>query len=71
MKIMQELSNLTIPERLSLIEEIWDSIDKESIQIPDSHKQELDRRLERHEKGEKTFGNWEDIKKDLNSMRKL
>lgn len=69
MKILQEILNLTIPERLSMGEKIWDSIDHDKIAIPDSHQHELDRRLERYEKGETTFASWDDIRAELRSAR--
>jgi len=41
-----ELSKLSIPEKILLVEDIWDSIVKEEseIPVPESHKTELDRR---------------------------
>jgi len=41
-----ELSKLSIPEKILLVEDIWDSISKEEseIPVPESHKAELDRR---------------------------
>jgi putative addiction module component (TIGR02574 family) len=41
-----ELSKLSIPEKILLVEDIWDSISKEEseIPVPKSHKAELDRR---------------------------
>ena len=41
-----ELSKLSIPEKILLVEDIWDSISKEEseISVPESHKVELDRR---------------------------
>ena len=42
-----ELSKLSIPEKILLVEDIWDSIAREETEIlvPESHKAELDRRL--------------------------
>lgn len=66
---MQEILDLSVDERLSMIEKIWDSIDQTNIPVPESHKQELDRRLERFEKGETTFVTWESIRNELNTAR--
>jgi putative addiction module component (TIGR02574 family) len=43
-----ELSNLSTAEKILLVEDLWDSIasDEDSIPIPESHKAELDRRLD-------------------------
>ena len=38
-------------ERLKLLEEIWDSLAPEDVPVPDWHKEELDRRLDRPEPG--------------------
>jgi putative addiction module component (TIGR02574 family) len=50
-KDLPEISNLTIPEKILLVEDLWDSIsaDETSIPIPESHKTELDARLKRYE----------------------
>ncbi|GEM_PF-210051 len=47
---MPELSNLSIPEKILFLEDLWDSIalDESSIEMPDSHKIELDRRYQKY-----------------------
>jgi putative addiction module component (TIGR02574 family) len=44
---LQELGidRLSSDERLRLIEEIWDTLTLDPIEIPQSHREELDRRL--------------------------
>lgn len=66
---IQEILDLSIDERLSMVEKIWDSIDQSDIPVPESHKQELDKRLKRFENGETTFYTWEEIKEELASRR--
>ena len=66
---MQEILDLSIAERILIIEKIWDSIDPDDIQLPVAHEQELDRRLNRYEKGESAFISWNDIKSELNSIK--
>ncbi len=66
---MQEILELSIAERILMMEKIWDSIDREKIEIPAAHQQELDQRIARYEKGETTFVTWESIKQELNSDR--
>lgn len=41
------IDQLSLAERILLVEEIWDSIaaEAEALAIPESHKDELDRRL--------------------------
>ena len=45
-----EIARLSTPERILLLEELWDSIasDEGSVPVPQSHRDELDRRLSRH-----------------------
>jgi len=47
-----EIAGLTIPEKILLLEDLWDSIASEesSIPVPQSHREELDRRLADYEK---------------------
>ncbi|MCX7046647.1 MAG: addiction module protein [Candidatus Sumerlaeota bacterium] len=41
-----DIARLSTPEKILLVEELWDSISShEQIPIPESHKAELDRRL--------------------------
>ena len=45
-----EISQLSVPERILLLEELWDNIASHDsdVPIPESHQVELDRRLKRH-----------------------
>lgn len=44
-----EIKRLSIPEKILLVEELWDSIaTEEDIPVPQSHMEELERRFERH-----------------------
>ena len=47
-----EIARLTVPEKILLLEDLWDSIASEgaSVPMPQSHRDELDRRLSEHEK---------------------
>ncbi len=46
-----EITKLSTPEKILLVEDLWDSIasDESSIPVPQSHAEELDRRLKRYE----------------------
>ena len=50
-KDVPELSKLSTPEKILLVEDLWDSIsaDESSIPVPESHKAELDKRHKRHQ----------------------
>ncbi|MGK7925615.1 MAG: addiction module protein [Spirulina sp.] len=58
---------LSISERIQLVQDIWDSIAiaPEEVEIPDSQKQELSRRLELYEENRDRFSIWEDFKQKL------
>ncbi len=49
-KDIQEISQLSVPEKILFIEDLWDSIvsHESEVPIPESHKEELDKRLEKH-----------------------
>jgi len=65
---MEEILDLSIEERLLVIERIWKSIDHpKDIQIPEAHAQELDSRLSRYENGQTRFVNWSEVKSKLNA----
>lgn len=46
-----EIAQLSLPEKLLLVEDLWDSIalDATSLPVPQSHKEELDHRLKSYE----------------------
>ena len=47
-----EIAKLSVPERILLLQDLWDSIasDESSVPVPQSHREELDRRLAEYEK---------------------
>ena len=62
------LSHLTVPQRLELIGRLWDSIpDEEAIAtaVPDSHREELDRRLAGADADPEHSVPWEQVKASL------
>jgi putative addiction module component (TIGR02574 family) len=69
MTSLQQILKLSTAERLLLIEKIWDSIDPETLPVPESHKEEIDRRLERLKKGKAKFYSWNEVKKRLHSKK--
>ncbi len=46
-----EIAKLSTPEKILLVEDLWDSIssDESIVPVPQSHIDELDRRLKRYE----------------------
>ena len=47
---IQEITKLSTPEKILLVEDLWDSIssDESAVPVPQSHREELDRRLKRY-----------------------
>jgi len=46
-----EIAGLSTPEKILLVEDLWDSIspDESNIPVPQSHAEEMDLRLQEHE----------------------
>jgi putative addiction module component (TIGR02574 family) len=65
---MQEILDLSVAERILIIEKICDSIDYKDIQLSVAQEQELDSRLRRYEHGNTTFLSWNDIKSELSKQ---
>lgn len=59
--------SLSIPERILLVEEIWDSIvaEQESVEVTPAQKDELDRRLAAYEANPTEGSSWEEVKSRL------
>jgi len=62
-----DISELSIAERIQLAEDLWDSIlqQQEELPLSQAQQQELERRLENHEKNPTNGSSWEDVKKRL------
>lgn len=65
--LTEEAKKLSIPERIALVEEIWDSIaeDNGCFELTDAQKHELDRRLESFRTNPSQGRSWEDIKSEF------
>jgi putative addiction module component (TIGR02574 family) len=59
--------SLSVPERLDLVGDIWDSIaqDAESLELTPEERAELDRRLAEHERDPSSAIPWETVKDEL------
>jgi putative addiction module component (TIGR02574 family) len=68
--LTEEAKKLSIAERISLVEEIWDSIAQENgcFELSEAQRIELDRRLESFRANPSRGRTWEEIKSEfLNS----
>ncbi|OGJ89505.1 MAG: hypothetical protein A2487_06355 [Candidatus Raymondbacteria bacterium RifOxyC12_full_50_8] len=66
-KAVREFRRLSVPERILLLEDLWDDVTatEEDVPIPESHKKELDRRLKKYPLNSRFWSSWEDVKKRI------
>ena len=66
-KISKEIKKLSIPERILLVEEIWDTIaeENEAFELTGSQKAELERRSKSFTANPGQGRTWEDIKAEF------
>lgn len=57
----QDIQELSVAKRIQLVEDIWDSIATTPETLPDSQRQELDRRLQSHN----ASASWDEVKARL------
>jgi putative addiction module component (TIGR02574 family) len=71
MELTNQARNLSIPERIRLVEEIWDTIaeENEAFELTDSQKRELDRRLELAKQDPTRGRTWDEIKAEFMNSR--
>ncbi len=68
---VSEILQLSVAERLQIVEDIWDSISNfpESLPLSEAEKIELDKRLENYQKSPDKGIEWETLKKNLLQSR--
>jgi putative addiction module component (TIGR02574 family) len=66
-----EIARLSVPERILLLEDLWESIASEpsSVPVPQSHRAELDRRLAGYEKDPGRLLTLEDLRQRVETGR--
>lgn len=64
---MTEILQLSVAERIQLVEDIWDSIVQipEAVQLTEEQKAELDRRLESYQANPGEGISWNELKEKL------
>jgi len=70
-ELVKQARNLSIPERIRLVEEIWDTIaeENEAFELTDAQKLELDRRLEAARKNPGRGRTRDEIKSEFMNSR--
>jgi len=71
MELTKQARNLSIPERIRLVEEIWDTIaeENEAFALTESQKLELDRRLELARNNPGRGRTWDEIRSEFMKSR--
>ena len=62
-----DLKQMTVPDKLRLMEALWDELcsREEEIPVPDWHRRVLDERERQIEEGTATFSDWETAKERI------
>lgn len=70
-KDLPEISKLSTPEKILLVEDLWDNIsaDDASIPVPESHKAELDKRYKRFQSAPGTLLSLDDLRARVKKRR--
>lgn len=71
MELTKQAKNLSIPDRIRLVEEIWDSIAEENaaFELTDAQKRELDRRMESARNNPGQGRTWDEIRAEFMKSR--
>lgn len=66
-----DIKQLSIPERILLVEEIWDSIveEQETLELTDAQREELDRRLAAHRADPDAAIPWDEVKRRIGTEK--
>ena len=67
MNVVLPLDQMTLPEKLQLMEDLWDNLSKSSasVESPAWHKEVLDECRARAESGQEKFTDWETAKDEI------
>ena len=69
-QILKDILNLSVSERILMVEAIWDSIpeNEETLGLSDETKQLLDARLVNHEDNPNDGSSWEEVKSRIRNQ---
>ena len=70
-KDIPQIEKLSIPEKILLVEDLWDDIssDESAIPVPKGHMTELDRRLETYKSNPGALLSLEELQKRIESRK--
>ncbi|HCU25730.1 MAG TPA: hypothetical protein DF383_12000, partial [Deltaproteobacteria bacterium] len=63
-KLMPDLLKLSVPERIQLAEDLWDSIlaFPKSVDLTDNQKEELEKRLQAYHSNPRSASPWDEVR---------
>lgn len=69
--VVAEILEMSVNDRLRIVEDIWDSIaaDSKDLKVSNELRQELDRRLEAYKEDPDAGVSWEDLDNRLAGLR--
>jgi putative addiction module component (TIGR02574 family) len=67
MNVILPLDQMTLPEKLQLMEDLWDNLSKspDALNSPDWHKEVLDECTAKAASGQEKFTDWEAAKEEI------
>ncbi len=70
-KDIPQIEKLSIPEKILLVEDIWDNISSEesAVPVPQSHTAELDRRLAKYKSGPGKLLSLDELKERIEARK--
>ncbi len=66
-RVRAEIAKLTYDEKLRLVHDLWDEIDREADLTPlsDDQRAEVERRLREHEANPGKYQTWEEVRREI------
>jgi putative addiction module component (TIGR02574 family) len=66
-ELLEEILDLSVPERIQLVQDIWDSVHEipQTLELDESQKEELRARLAHYRAHPETGISWEDLKQKI------
>ena len=64
---VEDTLDMSVPDRLKLAQDIWDSIsgDPATVPVSDAERQEIERRLAEHERDPSSTIPWDEVKRQI------
>jgi len=70
-QFLESLKGLSIPERIQIVEDLWDSIaiPQENFGLPEAQARELEKRIDALEKNESPLSSWDEVRHRITNGR--